>query len=94
MARTLIHIHDLCVIVANIATRNFLLAANMSVKFSDFTKFSILPLGTDMQAANNASYLIYTNIGQLGAVMYKVVTRKLCNFNLYKDQPARPAIAA
>jgi hypothetical protein len=42
MAHTLIHIHDLCVIVVDIATRNFLLAADLSVKFSDFTESSIL----------------------------------------------------
>jgi len=66
----------------------------MSVKFSDFTKSSVLPLSTNIQAADNASYLIYTNISQLGAVMYKVVIGKLYNFDLYKDQPAGPAIAA
>jgi hypothetical protein len=63
MAHTLIYIYDLCVIVADIATRNFLLAADLSIKFLDFTKSLILPLSTDIQAANNASYLIYTNIG-------------------------------
>lgn len=48
MARTLIYIYNLCVIVADIATQNFFLAADLSVKFLDFTKSSILPLGTDM----------------------------------------------
>lgn len=94
MARTLIHIHDLCVIVADIATRNFLLAANLSVKFLDFTESSILPLGTDMQAADDAGYSIYTDIGQLGAVMYEVVTGEPYHFDLYKGQLAGPAIAA
>ena len=65
MAHTLIHIHDLCVIVADIATRNFLLAADLSVKFSDFTESSILPLGTNMQNADDAGYSIYTDIGNL-----------------------------
>jgi serine/threonine protein kinase len=94
MAHTLIHIHDLCVIVADIATRNFLLAANLSVKFSDFTESSILPLGTNMQNADDAGYSIYTDIGQLGAVMYEVITGKPCDFDLFKDQPAGPATAA
>lgn len=94
MAHTLIHIHDLCVIVADIATRNFLLAADLSVKFSDFTESSILPLGTNMQNADDAGYSIYTDIGQLGAVMYEVITGKSCEFDLFKNQPAGPATAA
>lgn len=94
MAHTLIHIHDLCVIVADIATRNFLLAADLSVKFSDFTESSILPLGTNMQNTDDAGYSIYTDIGQLGAVMYGVITGKPCDFDLFKNQPAGPATAA
>lgn len=88
MAHTLIHIHDVCVVVADIATRNFLLAADLSVKFSDFTESSILPLGTNVQNADDAGYSIYTDIGQLGAVMYEVITGKPCEFDLFKNQPA------
>jgi serine/threonine protein kinase len=94
MARTLIHIHDRRVIVADVATRNFLLAADLSVKFSDFTESSILPLCTHMQNADDAGYSIYTDIGQLGAVMYEVITGKPCDFDLFKNQPAGPATAA
>ena len=93
MACTLIYIHDLCVIVTNIATWNFLFAADLSVKFSDFTESSILSFGTDMQVTDDAGYLIYTDIGQLGTVMYEVVTGKLCKFDLYKNQLAGLATA-
>ena len=82
---TFIYIYDLYIIIANIVTWNFLLAANLSIKFLDFTKSFILFFGTNMQAANDASYLIYTDIGQLGAVMYEVITRKPYKFDLYKD---------
>ncbi len=94
MAHTLIYIHDRCVIVADIATRNFLLAADLSVKISDFNESFILPLGTNMQNADEAGCSIYTDIGQLGAVMYEVITGKTCDFNLFKNQPAGPATAA
>ena len=94
MACTLIHIHNLCVIVTDIATWNFLFAADLSIKFSDFTESSILPLSTNMQAINNTGYSIYTNIGQLSTVMYEVITGKLCKFDLYKNQLARLATAA
>jgi len=63
MAYTLIYIYNLCVIVADIATQNFLLATDLSVKFLDFTESSILPFSTNMQATDNAGYLIYTDIG-------------------------------
>ncbi|KAI9728910.1 MAG: hypothetical protein M1834_007168 [Cirrosporium novae-zelandiae] len=94
MARTLVYIHDLCVIVADIATRNFLLAADLSVKFSDFSESSILSLGTNMETVEDTGYSIYTDIGQLGAVMYEVITRQPCEFDLFKDRPPGPATAA
>lgn len=94
MAHNLIHMHDRCVLVADIAARNFFLAADLSVKFSDFTESSVLPLGTKMQIADDAGYSIYTDIGHLGAVMYEVVTGKECDFDLFKNQPAGPATAA
>ena len=87
MAHTLAHIHDMRVLVAEIASRNFLLAADLSVKFSDFSESTILPLGTDMQMADDAGYSIYTDIGELGAVMYEVITGMPWKFDLYKGQP-------
>ncbi|KAI9842946.1 MAG: hypothetical protein M1837_006683 [Sclerophora amabilis] len=94
MARALVHIHHRRVIVADIATRNFLLDADLSVKFSDFTESTVLPLDTDMQAADDAGYSIYTDIGQMGTVIYGVVTGQRCEFDLFKDQPPGPATAA
>lgn len=94
MADALVRIHNRCVIVADIAARNFLLDADLSVKFSDFTESSVLPLGTDMEAADDGGYSIYTDIGELGAVMHEVVTGNRCRFDLFKDHPAGPSRAA
>lgn len=93
MAYTRSHIHDRHVIVADIATRNFLLAADLSVKFSDFSESTLLPLHTDMETADDSGYSIYTDIGQLGSVMFEVVTGTPCKFDLYKDKPFEPVTA-
>lgn len=93
MARTLIYAHDCGIIVADVATRNFLLDDHLSIKMSDFTESSILPLTADMQTVNDSGYSIFTDIGQLGAVMYEVVTGKACDFDLLKSQPPGPTAA-
>lgn len=74
MASTLARIHDRHVIVADIASRNFLLDSDLSIKFCDFTESSIMPLHVNMETADDNGYSIQTDIGQLGAVMYEVVT--------------------
>jgi hypothetical protein len=95
MAQTLASIHDRRVIVADIRARNFLLAKDLStIKFSDFTESSLLELDCDMQNVDDNGYSIYTDIGQLGAVMYEVITGEKCVFDLFKGQPPGPATAA
>ena len=66
----------------------------MSVKFSDFTESSLLELDCDMQEADDNGYSIYTDIGQLAAVMYEIITGDKCVFDLFKGQPQGPATAA
>lgn len=86
MAQALKQIHDRHVLIADIASRNFLLDSNLSVKFCDFTEASILPFGTAMETVDDNGYSIQTDIGQLGAVMYEVVTGgQRCQFDLFKD---------
>ena len=87
MADTLSRIHDHAVIVADIASRNFLLDSDLSVKFCDFTESSIMPLNINMETVDDNGYSIQTDIGQLGAVIYEVVTGKRCDFDLFKDLP-------
>lgn len=87
MARGLACIHDRSVIVADIASRNFLLDSDLSVKFCDFTESSVMPLHTNMETADDNGYSIQTDMGQLGAVIYEVVTGERCRFDVFKDQP-------
>lgn len=93
MARALVHVHDRRVLAADIATRNFLLSADLDVKLSDFNQSTILPLDTDMETADDYGYSIYTDIGQLGAVFYTVATGQACEFDLFKDLPYEPTDA-
>jgi serine/threonine protein kinase len=92
MARTLAYIHERHVIVADIATRNFLLDSQLCVKISDFTKSSILPATLDMRTVDDAGYSIFTDMGQLGAVMYEVITGQAGEFDLFKNQPPGYAV--
>ncbi|KAL3435035.1 kinase-like domain-containing protein [Aspergillus tetrazonus] len=87
MAHSLSKIHDRRIIVADIATRNFLLDAEFKVNICDFTESVKLPLDTCMETADWAGYSIYTDIGQLGAVMYEVVVGEQCEFDIFKDLP-------
>jgi serine/threonine protein kinase len=88
MARALEQIHDRRVLVADIASRNFLLDSDLSIKFCDFTEASVLPFEACMETADDNGYSIQTDIGQLGTVMYEVVrSGQRCQFDLFKDNP-------
>ncbi|PYI26144.1 serine/threonine protein kinase, partial [Aspergillus indologenus CBS 114.80] len=84
MAHCLAQIHDRRIIVADIATRNFLLDAEFKVKICDFTESMPMSLDTHMETADWAGYSIHTDIGQLGAVMYEVVAGEKCDFDIFK----------
>ncbi|KAL4780665.1 kinase-like domain-containing protein [Aspergillus varians] len=74
MARALAQVHDKCVIVADVATGNFLIDADLSIKLCDFSNAAIFPLGTVMERADDVGYTVKSNIGQLGAAMCEVAT--------------------
>ncbi|CRG92844.1 hypothetical protein PISL3812_09915 [Talaromyces islandicus] len=88
MARALEQTHDKYVLVGDLATRNFLLDSELSIKISDFSEASILPLGTSMEEVDDNGFSIQTDIGLLGAVMYEVITGKKCKFDLFPDDLA------
>ena len=69
MAHSLSQIHDGRIIVADIATRNFLLDADFKSQYVNFTESILSPLDTQMESADSAGYSIHTDVAQLGAVM-------------------------
>ncbi|PKY09321.1 hypothetical protein P168DRAFT_315332 [Aspergillus campestris IBT 28561] len=87
MARALARIHDRRVLVVDIASRNFLLDSDLLISFCDFTEFTILPLDTCMETADDGGYSVQTDIGQLGAVMYEVIVGDKCKFDIWKSAP-------
>ncbi|OJJ42430.1 hypothetical protein ASPZODRAFT_76868 [Penicilliopsis zonata CBS 506.65] len=88
MTQTISQIHDSRVLIADISCRNFLLDLNLAIKLCDFSESSLLPLETDMESADDNGFSIFTDIGQLGAVMYEVITGQQCEFNLFRDNAA------
>uniref|UniRef100_A0A093VQ04 Tyrosine-protein kinase JAK2 n=1 Tax=Talaromyces marneffei PM1 TaxID=1077442 RepID=A0A093VQ04_TALMA len=84
MSRTLSYIHEKCVLVTDIASRNFLLDSDLSVKFSDFSEASLLPLTTNMEVVDDNGYTTQIDIGLLGAVMYEIITGEKCEIDLFQ----------
>ncbi|KAJ5948914.1 hypothetical protein N7454_002221 [Penicillium verhagenii] len=84
-ARTLAFIHDRCILVTDITSRNFLLDSDFSIKFCDFSEASILPLGSDMKAVDDHGFNTQIDIGLLGTVMYEIVTGEKLRVDLFKD---------
>lgn len=85
MARTLGYIHDRRVLVADIASRNFLLDSDLSLKICDFSEASLLDLDTNMETADENGFTTRIDIGLLGTVFYEVVTGNKCEVDLFKD---------
>uniref|UniRef100_A0A093XY66 Serine/threonine-protein kinase HT1 n=1 Tax=Talaromyces marneffei PM1 TaxID=1077442 RepID=A0A093XY66_TALMA len=92
MARALEQIHSKSVILADIASRNFLLDSDFSIKVCDFSEASILPLGTIMETADDDGYSIQTDIGLLGSVFYEVITGQPCDFDLFEGNDDRATL--
>lgn len=85
MAQALDYVHDRRVLVADIASRNLLLDARLSIKICDFSEATLLPLNTDMLSADDKGYTTQIDIGLLGAVMYEIATGVRCKVDLYMD---------
>lgn len=62
MAHTLAQIYDKHMLVVDIATYNFLLNSDLSIKLYNFTKASVLLLDIVIEAADNNRFLIQIDI--------------------------------
>lgn len=85
LARALSYVHARRVLVADVASRNVLIDADLSLKLCDFSEASLPPPETDMRAADDTGYTTRVDIGLLGAIMYEIVTGERCKVDLYKD---------
>lgn len=85
MAHTLEYIHNQRVLIADIASRNFLLDSDMTIKFCDFSEASLLPLDADMDTVDDNGYTTRIDIAFLGAVFYEVITGKKCEIDLFQN---------
>lgn len=74
MVHTLCRIHDRRVLVIDLASRNMLIHPNGSILFCDFGTSILLPIETDIWAAESHESSFETDICQLGAIIYEVVT--------------------
>ncbi|KAF9895307.1 hypothetical protein FE257_000211 [Aspergillus nanangensis] len=83
LARTLSYIHDRRVLVADIASRNFLLDSDLSIKFCDFSEASLLAVDSNMETVDDNGFTAQIDIGYLGAVIYEVVTGTKCEVDLF-----------
>jgi serine/threonine protein kinase len=85
MASGLAYIHSQSVLVADIASRNFLVDSDLSVKFCDFTESTLFPIGTDMDTVDALGYTTQLDVRLLATVFYEVETGKKCDIILYKE---------
>lgn len=85
ITRTLTFIHDSFLLITDIASRNFLLDLDLSIKLCDFSEASILPLGTDMKTADDCGFNTRIDIGLLGTVIYEIVTGEKLRVELFED---------
>ncbi|KAK0111517.1 hypothetical protein ONS95_001871 [Cadophora gregata] len=72
--------HDRNVILADIGSRNCLLADDFSLRLCDFGESTIIPPHLDVAAVNDNGASVKTDIAQFGSVVYEISTRiNLCD---------------
>ncbi|KAI1957893.1 hypothetical protein LOZ58_005365 [Ophidiomyces ophidiicola] len=91
MAMALAGIHRQRVVVQDVASRNFLLDAQLGVHICDFSNALLLPLDAAMDEVENLGFSVQTDLGELGAVIYEVVTGRRVHFDLFLDDDTADA---
>ncbi|KAJ5855481.1 Serine/threonine-protein kinase HT1 [Penicillium soppii] len=67
MARTLEYIHNQRLLVADIASRNFLFDSDLMIKFCKFSESSLLPLDANMDTVDDDGHMTRIDLEFLGA---------------------------
>lgn len=82
MTQTLVQIHHRNLIIGDIATRNMLLNRDLTLSFCDFGLSDLLPEDADIWTTPPTPFSYQSDIGELGACIYEVVTGKMIRFEL------------
>ncbi|KAL3457312.1 hypothetical protein BJX64DRAFT_269179 [Aspergillus heterothallicus] len=82
MARIIAQVHDRRVLVADIATRKFILDAELTIALCDFSESIALPRETDMQTTTGHGWTMHIDSGMLDAVFYEVIVGVKCEFDI------------
>ncbi|MCJ1313434.1 hypothetical protein MMC25_007112 [Agyrium rufum] len=85
MARAIEHAHDRRVLIVDLRLENVLLDDELAVKLSDFQESTLMNPEWDLRGTDELGYSVLTDIGQFGAVMYEIVTRKHCKFDVLQN---------
>jgi serine/threonine protein kinase len=86
LAATVAYCHSKNVILADIGSRNCLLADDLSLKLCDFGDSTIIPPDLKMAEVNDNGVSVRTDIAQFGSVVFEIFTR----INL--SDPRRPRL--
>ncbi|KIW25605.1 uncharacterized protein PV07_08771 [Cladophialophora immunda] len=68
------YIHEHRIIIADIRLDNLLLDDTLAINFCDFGESTSMPLEWDLHNTGELGYLILADIGQFGAVIYRIIT--------------------
>ncbi len=90
--KTVLHFHSSKVLVDDMALRNILVADDLSLKMIDFGQCPLLPLNTDISAANDNGLTAQADIFNLGCVIYSIVAWERYECNLAMRGWVRPLL--
>ena len=85
LAHTLNYIHSRRVLLADIRSDNIVFDEQLNIKFIDFSESTLMPLDWNLSGFDVFGYLIMTDIGQFGAMMFELITGQRCKFDLLHD---------
>ena len=86
LARAIDYAHSMCIIIADVASKNVLLDKDMNVQLCDFSDSAAIPLDSDMSQAKHYGLSVKTDIFQFGSLMYEVLTRNAFIYDLLVDK--------
>ncbi|PYI30275.1 hypothetical protein BP00DRAFT_457975 [Aspergillus indologenus CBS 114.80] len=79
-------VHERRVLVADIATRNFLLDENLSLQMCDFTESVIVADDEDLADFVSEDFVsVKSDVARFGSMMYEVISGNRCEFYVIPD---------